>query len=116
MRTPTTGFELFLTMVANGCVLRMKGNELKVTDREKFLTDPFRQLIRQHREELIALLTATKVDKDAVCPVSPTGQHEWYLLTSGAKKCLSCLVPMTEQMAAATPASPGVVVTADQAA
>jgi hypothetical protein len=96
MRTPTTGFELFLAMVANGCVLRMKGNELKIADREKFLTDPFRQLIRQHRDELIALLTATRVDKNAVCPVSPTGQHQWYELTSGVQKCLSCLTPMDE--------------------
>jgi hypothetical protein len=28
--------------------------------------------------------------------VSPTGQHQWYELTSGVQKCLSCLTPMDE--------------------
>jgi hypothetical protein len=96
MHGPTTGFELFLVLIANGCILRMKGEKVNVVDQHDFLTNPLRQLIRQHRDELRALLTATQINKQTVCPVSPSGRHQWYELTNGTRKCLSCLVPMAE--------------------
>ena len=60
------------------------------------LTPALDKAIKQHKHELIALLTANTINKQAVCPVSPTGQHQFYQLTNGERKCLSCLLPMAQ--------------------
>jgi hypothetical protein len=64
------------------------------------VTPALSHAIREHKHQLIALVTAIRIDDQAECPVNPTGQHAWFLLTSGDKKCLSCLRPMPETVAA----------------
>lgn len=60
MRTPTTGFELFLTMVANGCVLRLQGGEIKVSDRMHIKLSTARKLLWHYRVATPTIMLASE--------------------------------------------------------
>src|SRR5215472_12842960 len=100
----SVALEIFLFLVANGIETKVSTAftppRFGVRDRQKILTRKHLAAINRHNAELVALLTATRVDKEAACPVSPSGQHQWYALTSGERKCLSCLAPIPESVAA----------------
>ena len=49
--------DLYLHLTASGCQLTGQGDRLRVHDPHRVLTDPLRQQIRQHKGELLAMLT-----------------------------------------------------------
>jgi len=99
----SVALDIFLFLTANGIDTKLSDDNpprFAYRDRAKVLTPEMRHAINKHSHELVALLTATRIDKEAACPVSPSGQHQWYELTGGGRKCLSCLVPMPTPVAA----------------
>ena len=52
-----TALALFLHLTAAGCQLTRVEDKLRVHDLQHILTDALRQHIRQHKEELLAMLT-----------------------------------------------------------
>ena len=52
-----TTLDLFLHLTAAGCQLTRQGDTLRVHDSQHILTDELRQQIRQHKGELLAMLT-----------------------------------------------------------
>jgi hypothetical protein len=53
-----TALDLFLHLTAGGCTLsRLDDDRLQVRDPQHILTDELRQQIRQHKGELLAMLT-----------------------------------------------------------
>jgi hypothetical protein len=56
-----TALDLFLHLTAAGCQLSWVEDWLRVHDPQHSLTDALRQHIRQHKEELLAMLTPERV-------------------------------------------------------
>ena len=52
-----TALALFLHLTAAGCQLSQVEDRLRVHDPQHILTDALRQQIRQHKAELLAMLT-----------------------------------------------------------
>jgi L-cysteine---[L-cysteinyl-carrier protein] ligase PchF len=90
-----TVMDLYAALVRQGVALRVADGQLKTRAPKGILTEGMRQSIREHKGALIALLTQQSVAAgDGACVVSPTGRHQWYVLSSGAVTCLSCLMPV----------------------
>lgn len=52
-----TALDLFLHLTAAGCQLTRQAETLRVHDLQHALTETLRQAIRQHKQELLAMLT-----------------------------------------------------------
>ena len=91
----TTAIEVCTTLVRYGVTLHVHARQLRTRAPTGVLTDTLQQAIRKHKAGLMTLLTPDPthgVPRD--CAVSPRGQQQWHVLSSGGVQGLRCLVPM----------------------
>jgi hypothetical protein len=91
----TTAVEVWTTLVKYGVTLHGHDGQLRTYAPKGVLPDTLQQAIQEHKAELMTLLTPDPmpgVQRD--CAVSPTGQPQWYGLSSGRVQGLRGWVPM----------------------
>ncbi len=91
----TTAVAVCTTLVKDGVTLPCPCRAAQDVCPHRGLPDTLRQAIREHTAGLMTLLTPDSthgVPRD--CAVSPPGQPQWSVLSSGGVQCLRCLVPM----------------------
>ena len=83
-----TALDLFLHLTAAGCSLsREEGERLRVHDPQHVLTDDLRQQIREHKQELLAILTPEPLRQYYPCFVC-SGSERWD--DAGIWRCVAC--------------------------
>jgi hypothetical protein len=85
-----TALDLFLHLIAAGCQLARQGETLRVHDPQHVLTDDLRQQLREHKQELLAILTPEPLTQYYPCVVC-SGSERWD--DAGIWRCLACWPP-----------------------
>src|SRR5689334_1517555 len=82
-----TALDLFLHLTAAGCQLTRRGETLRVHDPQHVLTDALRDAIRQHKQELLAILTPEPLTPYYPCMVCGSTER-WD--DHGIWRCVVC--------------------------
>ena len=82
-----TPLDLFLQLTAAGCQLTRQGETLRVRDPQHVLSDDLRQQIREHKQDLLAILTPEPLTQHYPCVVC-SGSERWD--DAGIWRCLAC--------------------------
>jgi hypothetical protein len=91
----TTAVEVWTTLIEDGVTLHGHDGQRRTYALIGVLPATLRQAIQEHTAGLITLLTPDPMPGvQRACAVSPTGQPQWYGLSSGRVQGLRGWVPM----------------------
>jgi len=82
-----TPVELITALHTVGCQLIPEGEHLRVQDPQHALTDDLRQPIREHKQDLLTILTPEPLTQYYPCVVC-SGSERWD--DAGIWRCLAC--------------------------
>jgi hypothetical protein len=91
--------DLLLHLIAASCQLTRQGETLRVHDPQHALTDDLRQQIREHKQDLLAILTPEPLTQYYPCVVC-SGSERWD--DHGIWRCVACW----PRVASRTPQAP----------